>query len=334
MAERAIACELAGPGFDVAAHVLAHVPVGGAASPVVRAASLHDPRYRAWCTRALDRQAVEPTIGDAALVGALLERAPAGHLLQAVLGLFDDAESHHRSAALELDDLGGRGAPWALSALRALAADAPELVAITRCAVGLVSAAYAAAWRGPIRLELEDARVLVEEQLATVASVVPSLTTARIALSHPLGSRGRVLPGLLVIGAPVAWVELDAAGAAAIAVHEHAVAIASARTDATPTDPESPARGAPARSAGHSPPAQTSAALSPGPAQTSAAHAPGPAARRWAEVEALALAAVPRLSLPRAVAEAHHRHVATLDTSALPPVDRGAVEELVRRLAR
>lgn len=324
MAARAIACELAGPGFDVAAHVLAQVPVGGAASPLVRAASLHDPRYRAWCARALDRQAVEPATGDAALVGALLERASAGHLLQAILGLFDDAESHHRSAALELDDLGGRGAPWALSALRALADDAAELVTITRCAVGLVSVAYAAAWRGPIRLELEDARALVEEQLAAVASVVPSLARARIALSHPLGSRGRVLPGLLVIGAPVAWVDLDAPGAAAIAVHEHAVATASARNDATPTDSESPARGAPKRSAGHS----------PEPPHGSAARAPGPAERRWAEVETLALAAVPRLPLPRAVAEAHRRHVATLDTSALPPADPGAVEDLVRRLAR
>lgn len=336
-----VACELAGPGIDAVAHVLAWVRVLPGAPTLVRAASLFDPRYVGWCEASLDPAAVAPITRDAPLLGALLAAAEEGHLLQALLGLHHDPAVLRRAAALDLDapELAGRRwcsppaghdahtgmrsssamfttplrsggrvvaghardsalEPVALDAVRRLARTHPELVEITRCLVGLVVGPYAVAYRDVVRPELEARKEEVEAAVARLVETLPSLAGVRVGLSHPLGTRGRVLPGMLLVGAPSRWSGVEPPTTAAVIAHEHAVQLAG---EVVERDPRLDA------------------------------------VDRWALAERLALDAVRLRVREGPVAEAHRAHVASLDTSALPrdplgPLAAACLEELLDRL--
>jgi hypothetical protein len=203
---------LAGPAFDVVAHVLAHVAVPARAEIVTRAASLFDPRYVAWAARSLPEGAVLPAARDAELIGALLGATPGGHRLQGLLRAHDDLEGLVHSATHDLP----------AGALEGLAAERPDLVELVRCAAALAAPDYAEAWES---LGLAGACDPVRDALA--ASGLRSLGGARVLLSHPLGARGRGFGDAVMIGAPTDWSGLGAADVAVRAAHEHAVEIAS-----------------------------------------------------------------------------------------------------------
>jgi hypothetical protein len=270
--------------------VLAHIPVRGAMAPLVRAASLHDARYVAWARRALPSEAVEPVARDAPLLAALLARASDGHLLQALLGLHGDAGAARAAGATELDDVALPAASWAAAALRALArSGAEDLVELARCDLALVVPAYASRWASELAPALESWRAPIASALAEASRDVPSLAGARVAIAHPLGRRGRALPDRIVVGAPTAWSGGDAATSAALAVHEHAVEVATTTLEVRGL--ETP--------------------------DLEGTTGPRAAARRWASAERAALDAVPRRLRRGAVAEAYRHHVATLDRSGL-----------------
>ncbi|HEY4116616.1 MAG TPA: hypothetical protein VGM56_02120 [Byssovorax sp.] len=214
----------AGVGFDVAAHLLAHVPVPASAPRLARAASLWDARYVAWARATLPEATIGPIVRDAALLGALVGRGPGGHRLQAMLGLHDDAEGWARAARVDVGEL-ARG--WAADALVALADDARELVEVARADAGLVAWSYARARDGAIAREIDEATAAVAGRLSELLEAVPAIAGARVMLSHPLGRCGRALPDAIVVGAPAAWNGLDADEAAVRVAHEVAVHLAT-----------------------------------------------------------------------------------------------------------
>jgi hypothetical protein len=291
--------ELAGAAHDAVAHLLAHVPVGAVATPIVRASSLFDLRYVAWARDALEPALNEAVTGDAAILGGLVDRSAEGHLLQALLVLHASAEDLRRGATLDLAQLPDAKIAtdaWALRALRRLAETDDELVEIARCTAGLVADAYARVWTSRLAPELEEARGAVAARLGEVVAAMPSLRGASVLLSHPMGARGRAMTGRIVVGAPTAWSGVGAAQAAAMVAHEHAAAIAG----------DVVARAGGARLV-----------------------AAGP---RWVASEHLALAATALRLTAGPVAEAYRAHVATLDTRDLDASASPLLDEVLERL--
>jgi hypothetical protein len=286
-----VACEVAGPELDAAAHLLAHVAIPASAPALVRASSLHDPRYVAWAAAALGRAATAPAAVDGPLLGALLASCRNGHLLQALLELHADAQAMVRAATRDLEALteaplegvardATRLDRGALTALRELARERADVVEIARCALGLLAIPYVEAWSSRALPELDASRAAVERALAEVATAMPSLAARVVRLSHPMGRHGRGLTRAIAVGAPAPWNGRDAAQAAALVAHEHAASVAT---------------GVVGRSVDE-------------------------AGARWRLAERLALDASAARLRSGEVATAHRAFVATLDLSALPVV--------------
>lgn len=197
---------------ELCLHVLAHLPLGDAGASFA-------PDYLAWAVAvgATDEQALDDGARIAACVRPssrpLLHRWPGLHTSLAGF----DATRTRAIAELADDDVDDRGL---LRALQAADDPALELVhAMLALAAPAWSRIHATMIAAPLEAACRDAQPL----LARACGRVPSLHDVRVELSWTLGPRGRAYPDRIVVGAPAAWHDGDAATSIALAVHEHAV---------------------------------------------------------------------------------------------------------------
>lgn len=192
-------------------HLLAHVPRPGPGD-------LYDPHHVDASARRFGAATRALLASDAATLAALW-RDPALDILDALPDLHASLAAFRRTAARALAELTADdvACPDILFALQRLGAPA-ELVHAT---MGLVADEFARVHAAEIEPSLNVATGELEASLAPLAATVPGLAAARIELVWALGSRGRALPGRLLVGSPRA--DLDPRLPAVVAVHEHAV---------------------------------------------------------------------------------------------------------------
>ncbi len=197
---------------ELCLHVLAHLPLGDAGSSFA-------PDYLAWAIAvgATDRQACDDGTRVAACLRpssrALLHRWPQLHTS---LAGFDASRTRAIAELIdrEVDD------PELLHALQAADEPALELV---HTMLSLAAPAWSRIHAMRIAAPLEAACGAAQPLLARACARVPSLASVRIELSWVLGPRGRAYVDRIVVGAPAAWTDGDAARSVALALHEHAV---------------------------------------------------------------------------------------------------------------
>lgn len=193
-------------------HVLAHVPRPGPGD-------LYDRHHRDRSARCFGAGTRALLASDAATLAALWRSSPALDVLDALPELHASLPAFRRTAARALAELTADdvACPAVLFALQRLGA-AAELIHAT---MSLVVDEFACVHEGVIEPALASACGAIAALLAPLAATVPGLDAARIELVWALGSRGRALPGRLLVGTPRA--DIDPRLPAVLAVHEHAV---------------------------------------------------------------------------------------------------------------
>jgi hypothetical protein len=200
---------------DLVFHALAHLPLSDHTT-------LFDPRYLAWAER-LPEETRAPFAEDATVLVRRWALRDAGGLqffpiLQASIADFlVSARKEFRE--LRSDDVGS--AP-ALDALRRVD---EALVEILRADLALAAREYEAVFAERIRPEL--ARFC--DPIAALSESLARHLPERIELSSVLGPRGRALGARIVVGAPLAWAEIETATPIVLALHEHLVRTSTAR---------------------------------------------------------------------------------------------------------
>lgn len=302
--------EVFGVAGDVVAHVLAHVAVPASAPVVTRAASLYDERYVAWWREGssypseLRGSSYPSGIADASLIGALLARAPDGHLLQAMLVAFEEptklAAALNGEAAALATTLEGTGphAEVARDAVRRLAVDGRDLLEIVWASIGLAWPSYSERWARLLRRPMKDSCADVGHELHELVRALPLVARETVRLSHPLGLRARCFPEIIVVGAPARWNDLGPGDAAVRVAHEAAVRAAAEMIE--------------------------QAGWTDGSAERAESH--------WALVEDLALRGVELRLRGHRHHAVHARFVANLDVAGLRRADDALLAELVARL--
>lgn len=207
MPELAIASDYA----QLAFHALAHLPIRGPGRL--------DPRYPAWCRRAMPEAARAPIEEDAPAIAELVARERCD-VVHAMPELFRDLAQVRACAARELAELDDRdvASPALLRALRNSAA--AELL---RAAILLAAPAFERFFAAELVPLCERGRALLEPQLDRARALHPPLAGARVELAWPLGAHGRAFPERIVVGVPGDFAGLDAATPAVLAMHEASV---------------------------------------------------------------------------------------------------------------
>lgn len=201
----------AADGFtQLALHLLAHVPRAGPGD-------LFAPEHLARCEPLFRRSTQALLRDDAATLAALWRASPALDLLDGLPELHASLPAFRRSASRALAELdaGDVASPELLHALQRLGAPA-ELVHAT---LALVLDEFERVHDAEIAPALHAAATTIGPALAALAEHAPGLAEARVELVWSLGTRGRAMPGRILIGCPAG----DPFTPAVVAAHEHAV---------------------------------------------------------------------------------------------------------------
>ena len=205
---------LAGGFTDLVLHLWAHVRAPGPGNSF-------DPRYVAWargCFSATEQARVEQ---DAAIIGARWHDS-----LHAWTMLHRDLDE---LAATVKEALADVRAPQVADAavLRALQAIDDPVIELAHAALGLLLGPWRSVYSSEVEPAMRRVQPEVESALSLAVAIAPGLVDRSVALSWPLGPRGRAMPDRIVVGAPADWNGQAPIVSAVLALHEHAVLEAS-----------------------------------------------------------------------------------------------------------
>lgn len=197
---------------QLALHALAHLAIPGPGR-------LDDARYLAWSRAEVPPAARAPVEEDASAIASLWARERA-EVLHAMPELFSDLAQARASAARALSELTARDVadPGLLAALRQSAA--AELL---RGAILLAAPAWARFFRDELADRCARGLERIAPLLAIARAMHSPLSSARVELAFPLGSRGRAFSRRILVGVPGDFAGLDAATPVVLAMHEASV---------------------------------------------------------------------------------------------------------------